>query len=294
MKEFTEEGNRSASLIVELQGAGSTPLTHALVDCGGASAAISLLGQWMRSPHAFVDAVRHDLDCNSDHMVSKMEFRRWSKDGVLIALLNTIAPAGTATPTPPSESLAVFHTHACIPAATAAGGLVLAPAAAAPVCSSAPASQPPPPPDCPYVQWTAHKAVSTSAQADAGEKLVLLKGPAFSDHCEEFYQKWKLDPRASRARLIAGCEDTSAEINYVTMEIQGKSIGSWSKSCLPPLLPQADLQAGCLLLHRIPPASMQTQIGCTMAPTSSNEMVSFYADAAACPEAHAQLRSSKA
>jgi hypothetical protein len=35
----------------------------------------------------------------------------------------------------------------------------------------------------------------------------------------------------------------------------------------------ADVRAGCLQLHRLPPANMQTQIGCTMAQASNNEMV---------------------
>jgi uncharacterized membrane protein YgcG len=35
----------------------------------------------------------------------------------------------------------------------------------------------------------------------------------------------------------------------------------------------ADVRAGCLQLHRLPPPNMQTQIGCTMAQASNNEMV---------------------
>jgi hypothetical protein len=206
----------------------------------------------MRSPDAFVGDVRHDLDCNSDQMVSKMEFRRWSKDGVLIALLGSIARARTQVSTPSSELGVVSHTDAHIPAAAAAAAaatataaaaiLAPAPAAAALVCSSAPAPPPLPPPDCPYVQWTAFKArksngnsVSTSAQPDAGDALVVIKGPAFSDHCEEFYQKWRLDVRGggSSARPVAGCDDVSAEINFITMEIQGKNIGICC-ACWPP------------------------------------------------------------
>ena len=208
-------------------------LSNAVAECGGSSAAALLLSQWMRSPHAFEEAVRQDLDCNSDHMVTKMEFRRWSKDGVLIALLSSLARAHTPMSFPSSQSVAVSHTDAPIPAAAAATAAPApAPAAAAHVCSSAPAPPPRPPPDCPYVQWTAFKArnsngnsVSTSTQSGAGDTLVVMKGPAFSDHCEECYQKWRLDLRASSARPVAGCEDASAEINFITMEIQGKSIG---------------------------------------------------------------------
>jgi hypothetical protein len=236
LKEFADEGNRAQSLLVELQRASSPVLSNAFAEYGGSSAAALLLSQWMRSPDAFVGDVRHDLDCNSDQMVSKMEFRRWSKDGVLIALLSSIARARTPVSIPSSELVVVSHTDAHIPAAATAAAAILppAPAAVAHVCSSAPAPPPPPPPDCPYVQWTAVKArksngnsVSISAQPDAGDALVVMKGPAFSDRCEEFYQKWRLDVRGgcSSARPVAGCDDASAVINFITMEIQGKSIG---------------------------------------------------------------------
>jgi hypothetical protein len=62
--------------------------------------------------------------------------------------------------------------------------------------------------------------------------------------------------------------------------------------------------AGRLQLHRVPPTNMQTQIGCTMAQTSNNEMVgarlrspasaaAAAVAAAAPPPADAQRRSSK-
>ncbi len=240
MKEFAEEGNRAQTLVVELERAASPELSNAVAECGGSSAAALLLCQWMRSPHAFVGNVRHDLDCNSDHMVSKMEFRRWSKDGVLIALLTSMARARTPMSISSSKLVAVSHTDAHIPAAAAAAAaaaiLAPAPAVAAHVCSSAPAPPPPPPPDCPYVQWTAFKARKSNGKLvsiSAGDALVVMKGPAFSDQCEEFYQKWRLDMRGSRARPVAGFEDASAEINFITMEIQGKIIGICS-ACWPP------------------------------------------------------------
>lgn len=260
LKEFTAEGNRSGALMLELQGQLQPPLLESLASCGGAAAAASLLHEWTRSPHAFVDAVRRDLDCNDDRMVSKMEFRRWAKDGVLIAVLASAARARAATPPLSSDPPPALDADEAAPAAAAA------PAPTASISGSTPAPVlPAPPPDCPFPQWIAYKpstskldaaaalAASKSGGAVASDKIVCLKGPAFSDQCEERYQIWRSDMRACKHADIAGCDDASAELSFISMEIQGKQIGT----IIPARFPRnchAVVQEPLLCSARPPPA----------------------------------------
>lgn len=234
LKEFSAEGNRSASLMLELQACARPQPADALADGSGGAAAASLLHQWMRAPDSFVEAIRQELDCNNDHMVSKMEFRRWAKGGVLVAVLNSMAHAAAITPMEPLQATSVPSSHSTeLASATtsADSASASASATAAPCGDSGAHVHHQPPPNCPFSQWTAYKPcksnpdVAAANKADGSDRIIVLKGPAFSDQCEEHYNRWKLDARACKLRRIAGCEDASAELNFLTMEIQGQIIG---------------------------------------------------------------------
>ncbi len=218
LKEFTHEGNRATLLMQELKHQSNLPPPAALAECGGASAAVSLLDQWTRSPDAFVHAIRQDLDCNNDCMVSKMEFRRWGSSGVLLAVLNSMARAGTATQAACDDAVPA----ACCPAA--------APTPQPP--PAVPAAPPPPPPNCPFPIWTAHKPSKSqpesgsSASAGANADGSVLKGPGFSDQCEALYQAWRLDMKSSARMHVTGCAGGSAEVNFLAMEVKGPTIGN--------------------------------------------------------------------
>jgi len=240
LKEFSGEEKRAESLMLQLEGQVQTQILEPLVDCGDPSAAKSLLQHWMRSPDAFCDAIRQDLDCNNDHMVSKMEFRRWSKDGVLAAALKSISVTGAVAPTTASEpAIAPIDSPTPALAALEIGctPVLFPPPNPEPVAQTDSPTRPDhvpilaayasgtsafaPPPQCPFSQWTAFKPGQSKLETDR----ILLKGPAFSDQCEERYQQFKLNMRMSRHRHIIGCEDVTAEICFVAMEIQGQSIG---------------------------------------------------------------------
>jgi hypothetical protein len=219
--------------MLELQGPLRPPLLESLASCGGTAAALSLLHEWSHTPHNFVDAIRHDLDCNDDHMVSKMEFRRWAKDGVLVAVLASAARARAPTPPLSSDSAPALDADEAAPAAA------VTPAPTAGISGSIPALVlPAPPPDCPFPQWIAYRpctpktdAAAALAAAKSGaatsDKIVCLKGPAFSDQCEERYQIWRSNIMlACKHADIAGCDDASAELSFISMEIKGKQIGT--------------------------------------------------------------------
>ncbi len=227
--------------MLELQACAHPQLTDALANGRGGVAAASLLRQWMRAPDAFVEVIRQELDCNNDRMVSKMEFRRWAKDGVLIAVLNSMALADATTPTEQLQATSAPSTHAieltsATTAAAAASAATDAAAATTP-CSEGAIMHPQPPPNCPFSQWVAYKPckskpdVAAANKADISDRIIVLKGPAFSDQCEEHYNRWKLDSRACKLRQLAGCEDASAELNFLTMEIQGEITGISNLDC---------------------------------------------------------------
>ena len=221
LKEFTVEGNRAPFLMQQLKEQSLLPPTAALAECGGPSGAILLLDQWTRSPDAFVHAIRHDLDCNNDCMVSKMEFRRWAGSGVLLAVLNSMARAGTATETASDDEAP----PACCPAA--------APATQPPPAVHAPTPQLhapallPPPPNCPFPIWTAHKQTKTQPESSlsASAEGSVLKGPGFSDQCEAHYQAWRSDMKSPTPRHVT-CTDGCAELNFLAMEVKGPTIGT--------------------------------------------------------------------
>jgi hypothetical protein len=226
LKEFSVEGDRVGTLLLQLQSPIHPPLADSLVPCGGAAAAASLLHQWMRMPESFTEAVRLDLDCNDDHMVSKMEFRRWARDGVLVALLASAARARAPVQTSSSdaeseqEGGAAAPTSAVTPAPkVSVGGSAPAPALSAPAI-------PAPPPNCPYPQWIAYKKGSSKPDAAADDKIIYMKGPAFSDQCEEHYQLWRSNLRSCQQASVAGCDDPTAKLGFFSMEIQGKQIGA--------------------------------------------------------------------
>jgi hypothetical protein len=248
LKEFSGEEKRAECLMLELTGHGQTQPSEQWVECGGASA-LSCLQQWMRSPDAFCHAIRQDLDCNNDNLVSKMEFRRWSKDGVLVAAVKSISLAAASAPTPATDAALVAHVDQPTPATPPAAPVSTVPALAALESGCAPALpsrisepvahiDPPtsdsghscgapalPPPNCPFSQWTAFKQGKSKLETD---RIMHLKGPSFSDQCEERYQQWKSDVRMNRCSHIVGCDDATAEINFLTMEIQGQIIGRQS------------------------------------------------------------------
>jgi hypothetical protein len=222
--------------MLELQGPNLARFSESLVGCGGASAALPLLREWLQSPNSFIGAIRRELDCDADHMVSKMEFRRWSKDGVLVAVLISMARARSSSASSDSELDAHDSEH--VASADPPKPIV---ASSTAVAHENPAIRPQvePPPNCPYPQWTAYKPAASgkstvqAVTSGANDAIVVLKGPAFSDQCEERYQQWKSDMRTIAPRQVVDCGDFSAEINFFAMEICGRNIGMKQTLLMP-------------------------------------------------------------